>query len=395
MKHPILLLILTALITIINYFDRTAFSYTILPLEHDLGLNNQQFGTVAGMFGLGYLIITLFAGQIVDRYGSVRTWGYSAIVWSIITMLIGTATGFWSLSGLLILLGLAEGFNSASLLRTAADWFPPRWRARAVSLSLLGVPVASVIGAPFITSLIEHTGWRIMFALIGILGIIWAIFWFAFFHKLKAPPILREPTPWKQLLTHPGYLANAFTFFTFGCIVFFVIIWLPGYFEQTHKIAIRDTGYLVMLPWLLSALLQTAGGWAIDLIYSKTHSIRKSRVYILCIGLFAASISFAFLAFSPSLTFSLISMSLGLGFTFMINPAIYSLNADLFPKHMGTAQSISTCCFAIAGIVSPTLTGWITQTTNSYTSAILFIATLSLLASLNAFIFCFRTARKP
>ncbi len=391
MKHPFALIFLIALITIINYFDRTAFSYTILPIERDLHLNNAQFGTVAGFFGIGYMIMNFFSGLIVDRWGSVAVWGLSAIAWSIITMLLGTATTFWALPLLLALLGVAEGFNSPALLRTIADWLPPKWRARALSFSLLGVPIASLIGAPFLTSLLTLTGWRGMFAVVGSLGILWAFFWFGFFRNQIAPPYAtpRSPsTPWKALLTHPGFRANAFSFFTFGCIVFFVIIWLPGYIEQTYQIPIRDTGFLVMFPWLCATLFQLAGGWIIDALWKKTGSIRQSRVSVLCLGLLAASLSFGLLAFSSHLTLSLTLMSLGLGFTFLINPAIYTLNADLFPENMATAQGISTSCFAFAGFISPTLTGWITQSTGNYQAAIFFIAALALLASLNAYFFC-------
>ncbi|HSX10900.1 MAG TPA: MFS transporter, partial [Chlamydiales bacterium] len=306
---------------------------------------------------------------------------------------MGLATGFWTLSGLLVALGFAEGFNSPALLRTVTDWLSPKWRARAVSLSLLGVPVASLIGAPFLTSLIEKVGWRGMFMIVGTLGIVWAIFWFWFFRNKKSPPYPTPrgiATPWKELFTHRGFRANAFSFFTFGYIVFFVIIWLPGYFQQTYGIAIRHTGFLVMIPWLVAAILQTFGGWLIDEIYKRTESVRKSRVYPLCIGLLVASISFGLLAFSSTLHTSVALMSLGLGFTFLINPAIYALNADIFPGNVATAQGVSTSCFALAGIISPSLTGWITQTTGSYESAIIFIAILPLLASINAFLFCYR-----
>lgn len=391
-KNPFVLVFLIAVITIINYFDRTALSYTILPIESDLGLNNAQFGTVAGTFGIGYLVMTFFAGIIIDRFGSVIVWGISAIIWSAITMLMGAATGFWSLSGLFILLGIAEGFNSPALLRTISEWLHPKWRARALSFSLSGVPIASLIGAPFITSLLGQLGWRGMFVIVGTLGIIWAIFWFLFFREKISPPHpapKRTKTPWNELFTHPAFRANAFSFFTFGCVVFFVIIWLPGYLEQTYFVPIRDTGILVMAPWLTAFILQLFGGWMIDFLYKKTQSIRKSRVHLLSLGFISASICFCLLAFSSDLYTSIILISLGLGFTFMVNPAIYSLNADLFPSHVATAQGISTSCFALAGIISPSLTGWITQTTGSYESAIIFIAILPILASISALVFCF------
>jgi len=391
MNRSVQLILLIALITIINYFDRSAISYAIVPIEHDLGLNNAQFGLAAGAFGLGYLLISLFAGIIVDRYGSILVWGLSALVWSGVTMLIGFSMGFSSLASFLILLGIMEGFNSPCILRTISDWLNPKWRARAVSLALIGVPVASIIGGPLLSGLIAKFGWRAMFIILGCLGILWALLWFFFFRK-KPTAIYGTPgrptkTPWKELLSSPSYWANCFSYFTFGCIVFFVLMWLPGYLQQTYHTTIIGTGYLVVFPWLASALSLLAGGLVVDTIWSRTESIRASRVYPLCAGFLGAAVSFALLSLSNSLEMSLLYMSLGLAFAFFTNPAIYTLNSDFFPKNIATSQSLSTCFFSLAGIVSPSLTGWITHTTGSYEAAIIFIAILSLAASLIAFIF--------
>jgi len=386
MPRSVQLILLVALITVINYFDRSAISYAILPIEHDLGLNNAQFGLAASGFGLGYLLISLFSGMIVDRYGSVVVWGCSAVVWSAVTMVIGLSVGFASLASFLMLLGIMEGFNPPCILRTISDWLNPKWRARAVSLALIGVPVASIIGGPFLSGLIAKFGWRAMFVILGCLGILWAVFWFLFFRKKKTAPYGESrrhgKVLWKAFFSSKAYWANCFSYFTFGCIVFFVLVWLPGFLQQTYHTEIIRTGYLVVFPWLASAISLLAGGWVVDAVWSRTGSTRKSRVYPLCFGFLGAAISFGLLSFSSSLETSLICMSVGLGFTFFTNPAIYTINADLFPENMATAQSLSTCFFSLAGIVSPTLTGWITHSTGSYEAAIIFVAGLSLAASL-------------
>jgi MFS transporter, ACS family, hexuronate transporter len=69
------------IITIINYFDRSAISYAILPLEKTFNINHQQFGFIASAFGIGYFLMCFFAGLLVDRFGPIKMWGISAIVW--------------------------------------------------------------------------------------------------------------------------------------------------------------------------------------------------------------------------------------------------------------------------------------------------------------------------
>src|SRR5687768_1805266 len=61
---------LAFLITIINYLDRSAISYAIGPIKHEFGLNDQDFGFIAAAFGIGYMVMTLGGGILVDRWGA-------------------------------------------------------------------------------------------------------------------------------------------------------------------------------------------------------------------------------------------------------------------------------------------------------------------------------------
>ena len=57
-------------ISIVNYIDRAAISYSIPHIERDLGLSPSDAGGILGAFGLGYAITTLIGGFVVDRFGS-------------------------------------------------------------------------------------------------------------------------------------------------------------------------------------------------------------------------------------------------------------------------------------------------------------------------------------
>src|SRR5579871_349849 len=61
---------LTFFAIIINYLDRTALSYAVTPLESQFGLNNSDFGIIAAAFGVGYLIMTVIGGILVDQFGA-------------------------------------------------------------------------------------------------------------------------------------------------------------------------------------------------------------------------------------------------------------------------------------------------------------------------------------
>jgi ACS family hexuronate transporter-like MFS transporter len=62
------------LITLVNYLDRSAIAYAIGPICREFKLDNAQFGCVAGAFGIGYMVMTVVGGVMVDRWGAHKVW---------------------------------------------------------------------------------------------------------------------------------------------------------------------------------------------------------------------------------------------------------------------------------------------------------------------------------
>src|SRR5262249_42103989 len=151
MRFQFRVLLLIGFITIVNYLDRSAISFAILPIEKELSFTDADFGMILGAFGIGYLLMCFASGFILERFGSIRAWAVAAAVWSLCTALFSLASGFWSMWTLRLLLGFAEGLHFPALLQTVTDWLKPSLRARALSFTLLGVPIASVMGAPLLT----------------------------------------------------------------------------------------------------------------------------------------------------------------------------------------------------------------------------------------------------
>lgn len=369
-----------AYITTINYFDRSAISYAILPLQKELGLTDAQFGIAAGGFGIGYLVMAVLGGILIEKFDCARVWAWAAAAWSLVTFATGWAGSFSSLLLLRILLGVAEGVHFSAILKMSADWLPKPLRARSIAIGLFGVPLSSLVGAPFLTLLMDHLGWRGMYFILGALGLIWAAVWTLSF-KGKTNPRLsgyppRQKIFWKEFLSLP-FLANCLAFMVFGYILFFGLMWLPGMLEKTYGATFRQTGFYTMGPWLSGAIFVVAGGWLSDRIYLKNRSLFWSRSSIIAAGMFCSSLCFFLLLFASSLPFYLLMLSLGIGFAMFANAPIYAVNGDLYPKTPGAAQGIANSFFAFSGLISPAITGWIVQETGTFMGAIGLTAVLA------------------
>lgn len=397
-----LILILISVITFINYFDRASISFAIAPIQMAFGIDNREFGIIAAGFGLGYLVMSLASGLLVDRFGTIRIWPAAVGIWSVATMLMGFSSGFWSLLLLRIILGLAEAVHFPALLKTITDWLEPRWRTRFISIGLLGIPLASALGAPLLSIMINAFGWRSMFISLGLIGLVWMTAWIFFFRWLivhyhrfsKAEKgdkgsysniKLQSYQAFKKIFSSKIFIGNCLNKYVNAYTVYFSFSWLPGYLQQTYDINIIETGYLLTIPWLCGSLFILIGGWLSDYLWHKTLSSRKSRIYLIGCGVFLSGICFLGNCIAATLTMDMIMITLGLGFAFFALPAIYSLNVDLFKDDVGTAQGVMIFFGALAGMTAPSITGWIAQATSNFNAAIYVIVALSMISACVAF----------
>ncbi|HYZ44889.1 MAG TPA: MFS transporter, partial [Xanthobacteraceae bacterium] len=277
-------------ISVINYIDRAAISYSIPKIERDLHLSPTDAGGILGAFGLGYAITTLLGGIVVDRFGSRSVLAVAAVLWSLSIGATGLAGGFAMLYAARVLLGVSEGPNFPAVTGAVTRWLAPQERATALGNALVAVPLALAIGGPLITEMLVWFDWRGTFFVLFGLSILWVPLWLCFYrddprqsrfvnqaelaHIHDAggtrPPMDRQSQSGKDrdavrfLLTNQTLLANYWAYFVYGYFLFFFMTWLPSYLEQVYGLKLVDVGLFTVLPWLAAALVLWALGGASD-----------------------------------------------------------------------------------------------------------------------------------
>lgn len=391
---------LGAVIIAICYMDRSAIAYAVKPIMAEFNINHMEFGYIAAAFGVGYVIMTLGGGIIVDKWGARKVWAGSAVAWSVVTAALGLASGFWIMFGIRALLGLAEGPCFPALTRMVTDWLPMSERAKSTAIGLAAVPIASVIGAPLISHLIAAVGWKAMFFILGTFGVVWAVVWYFVFtdypetskhvnaaelkfiregqetsrdgtdEELRSHHLAAGKTTWAFMLLNPSLAANNFAFFSFGYLLFFALTWLPGYLEQTFSLKVKEVGWFLVAPWLTSAVLLTLAGFLSDYLWKKTGSIRASRTHMIWICQLLSALCFIPVTMSPTLDQAMIMISLGVGLGLMPNAAFYAINSDLAKDRAATSLGLMDCFFAAAGVLAPIVTGFLVDKTGNFNAPI-------------------------
>lgn len=396
-------------ITLINFVDRSAISFVIEPLKKEFHFTDTQFGMILSAFGMGYMLLTALGGWLVDKFGPRIMWPLAAITWSVCVGFLGFAAGFWSFITMRFLLGITEGPHFPAMTRSISTWLPPKERARALSLGLVAIPLSSVIGAPITSYLVADFGWRTMFFSISAIGILWGVVWYFLFRDnpkdsafvseeelalintadKRTAQNTNQKVNWRFILTHPALIANNIAYFAFGYMLFFATLWLPGYFLSQHGMNLKSVGWYLTIPWLAGAVFLKMGGIISDWLYQKTGQSRLARAHLIWISQLLAAIFFVCLSFTTTLKFSLLFLSLGIGFGMMPQSAFFSINIDVAKEMAGSAQGITSSCLSVAGIIAPLATGWLVDLTGTYSTAFLLLAGLTCIAVVTVILFLY------
>ncbi len=179
-------------IALINYWDRAVLSIAIPVLTREFHMTTVTAGYLLSAFVFTYAIAQLPAGIVLDWLGTRRTGAGSLAVWSTATALTVCATGVVSLFVMRLLLGLGESVTMPLTARAVREWAPVRERGFAQAFVHSGLPVGTAIASVVVGATVGVLGWRTAFVLSGLMGLIWAVIWFA---------VYREPTQCRWLDT--------------------------------------------------------------------------------------------------------------------------------------------------------------------------------------------------
>lgn len=160
---------------IVSYVDRTAITLALTSIGQDLALNAAHLGFVLSAFFLGYALMQIPGGWLADRFNIVYVLIFAVVIWSIFTAFTGLA---WSLTSLILirfLFGLGEGAYPAASTKAIAIYYEKSQRTKAqstmMSSNMLGSALAPILCAP----LLLLFGWRSVFFIISVLGIIFVV----------------------------------------------------------------------------------------------------------------------------------------------------------------------------------------------------------------------------
>ncbi|MET0241081.1 MAG: MFS transporter, partial [Sphingobium sp.] len=153
--------------------DRQILFVLVEPIRHEFGLSDKQIGLLTGIaFALTYVVVSIPMARLSDRSSRKLIIGAAIGFWSLMTALSGSVQSFVQLFLLRVGVGFGEAGAAAPSQALISDMFPPRQRATAMSLYLMGAPIGMALGLGAGGWALTHYGWRWALVLAGLPGLI-------------------------------------------------------------------------------------------------------------------------------------------------------------------------------------------------------------------------------
>ncbi|XP_015452696.1 solute carrier family 17 member 9 isoform X7 [Pteropus alecto] len=334
--------------TCLLYCTRVSMPVCAVSMSQDFGWNKKEAGIALSSFFWGYCLTQVAGGHLGDRVGgekiillSATAWGFITAATPLLTHLGGAHLVFMTFSR--ILTGLLQGLYFPALTSLLSQKVRESERAFTYSAVGCGSQFGTLMTGAVGSLLLDWYGWQSVFYVSGGLTLLWVCYVYRYLLSeqdlilavgvlVQGLPVARDTrVPWRQLFRKPSVWA--------GCST-----WCPGWWPSRPVCSV---------------------GFSLTISSARVMGLGLSSVFALCLGhtsSFCKSVFFA-------------SASIGLQ-TF--NHSGVSVNIqDLAPSCAGVLFGVANTAGALAGVVGVGLSGYLIESTGSWTSMFNLVAAIS------------------
>jgi ACS family hexuronate transporter-like MFS transporter len=247
----------------LNFLDRQLLAALAPTLKSEFHLSNTQYGGLVSAFHLVYALAAPFSGLFVDRLGLNLGASVAIIVWSLAAAATGLTQTLRGLMACRMGLGLGESAGIPSAAKAGATYLEPAELGLSGGLGSASVHLGS-IAAPLIAAVMApRYGWRSVFILCGLLGMLWVPLWLFTSRHIPPQTGARMPprTPARELLRNRQLWAVALAF---GLVLTLYTLWSNWttiyLVQERHLTQLEANQRFAWLPPVFAVLGAFLGG---------------------------------------------------------------------------------------------------------------------------------------
>ncbi|MET0519787.1 MAG: MFS transporter [Burkholderiaceae bacterium] len=381
---------------VLNYIDRVNISFAQLQFRSDLGLSEASYGLGVGVFYIGYVLFEVPSNLLLGRIGARKTIARIMVLWGLVSMgmmLVQTPGQFYAAR---IALGIAEAGFFPGIIYYLNSWFPNRYRARVMSLFVLGIAVAGITGGPVSGWILAHAegwqqlhAWQWLFLIEGLPPVLAGCFawfyltdtprqahWLSEREKALIGAALDAPAEgqahkadsFRAALRTPKVYLCAFGYFTITWAGSVLNFWAPSIIRGAGVSNLWHVGLLSAIPYATGAVAM--------LLISRHSDARQERVLHFSVLALAAAAGAVGVAFQHDAFVPAIACLALLATGYLSCTAIFWTLPSTFLSGTASVGAIALISSVgqLGSLSAPVAIGWLTSITHEISAGSLLAA---------------------
>ncbi len=269
----IVALLLLASLNAFGFIDRVVVALVAEKVKAEFLLSDLEIGLLGGtVFALVNTFAAIPIARMAERFSRARVTAGFLLIGSAFTALAGFAGSFVQLMACRLGMATGSAATEAPPHSMISDMVPAERCASAISLFMLGVPVAALLGSFAGGSIAEHFGWRETFLVFGLTGGAISLLCFAFLkepaRKAQAGMETAKLGTWQVariLLGKPNLVLVTLGVSCVSLGSFGVNTFLPAFFSRDFGLDAGQAGLVFGLVSGVASLVGTlAGGYGAE-----------------------------------------------------------------------------------------------------------------------------------
>jgi sugar phosphate permease len=379
-------LLLISLMYMITYMDRSNISIAAPAIAKEFGFNKTEVALFFSAFAWAYAAGQVPGGWLADFFGPKRVLLAIVPFWSLMTAATAWASGATSFFVVRFIFGLGEAGAFPTASRAMQLWFPKSERGFVQGMTHCFSRLAIAITPLVAVVIMNAWGWRWIFYIFALLGILWSLVFFYFYRNRpedeprvnaaelahirgtslngEISPVvtqLRSDVPWRAIFTSPNmwFIAAAYGCFFYGA--YFYVSWFPTYLLEFRHLSLTSVGYLASLPLISAMLGDLAGGLLTDHVLRKTGNLRLARRVVAAPGLLLAALLMIPAGTTESAITAVLCLTASNFFLELVLGPAWAVPMDVGGTSSGTVTAVMNMVGAIGASISPLVFGLLVE----------------------------------
>jgi MFS family permease len=396
-RHKVLGLLF--FLSIITYLDRVCISVAGPRMQQDLDISPERWGWVVGAFTISYAAFEIPSGAMADRIGARAVLTRIVVWWSVFTSLTGVVSNYFVLLFVRFCFGAGEAGAYPGSSSSISRWFPAAERARAHGIVWMASRIGGAISPLLVVPIQQRWGWRASFWAFGIIGIVWAVFWFKWYrnHPYEKPEVTKEEIadiasghdgshhgmPWRLALRSSNFWTILAMYHTYCWGSYFYLSWLHTYLQKGRGFTEDEMKIWSTLPFIFGACAKLVGGTVSDILVRK-FGLRAGRRSVGATGLAVASVLLLATALTPNKYLAVAFLSLGYASMDAFLPVSWAVCLDVGRRYAGAMTGSMNMAGQIGSFISSVAFGYMVTWFGDYNKPLLPLAAM---LAVSAFLF--------